>query len=141
MIDFDQCIEKRLLKRIPPSKRQAEDQMKKALVLLGEAKKSLKSNSPNTAVMSAYASIHDAGRAILFRDGYREKSHACVARYLEAKYLKEIGFSRIDLLDEYRDKRHKTQYSGDYYPTLREAKLVVSFAEDFISKLEKLLKS
>ncbi len=141
MIDFDQCVKEGLLKRIPPSKRQADEQMKKAKVLLEEAKRSLKADAPNSAVMAAYAAILDAGRAVLFRDGYREKSHACVARYLEAKYLKELGASSIDLLDEYRDKRHKTQYSGDYYPTTQEAARIVSFAGDFIPKVEKLLES
>ncbi len=141
MIDFVQCLKEGLLRRIPPSKRQAEEQMKKAKVLLEEAKRNLDADAPNSAVMSAYASVLDAARAVLFRDGYREKSHACVARYLEAKYLKELGTSNIDLLDEYRDKRHKTQYSGEYYPTAQEAERVVSFAEKFLPKIERLLRS
>lgn len=140
MIDLDKCIEQGLLRRIPPSRRQAEEQVKKAMVLLEEAKKSLKIGSPNSAVISAYAAVLDAGRAVLFRDGYREKSHACVARYLEAKYSKELGISLIDLFDQYRDKRHKTMYSGSYYPTMEEAKRTVSFAEDFVKKITELLK-
>lgn len=140
MIDLDECIEKGLLRKIPPSRTQAREQLKKAAVLLEEAKKSLKIESPNSAVMSAYASVLDASRAILYRDGYRERSHACVVRYLEAKYSKEIGSSLIDLLDQYRDKRHKTMYSGDYYPTIDEAKRVVSFAEEFVKKIEDLLR-
>jgi uncharacterized protein (UPF0332 family) len=140
VISFDECVEQGLLRRMPPSKRQAEEQLKKAFVLLEESKKALEANLPNAAMTSAYTAALGSSRALLFRDGYREKSHACVARYLEAKYLKEIGASRISLLDEYRDRRHKTLYSGDYYPTLEEAKRVVSFAEEFLAKAEKLLK-
>ena len=139
MISFDECIKQGLLRKVPPSKRQAEEQLKKAKVLLDESKKAIEANLPNAAMMSAYTAALNAGRAVLFRDGYREKSHACVARYLEAKYAKQIGTSRISLLDEYRDRRHKTLYSGEYYPTLEEAKRVVSFAEEFIAKVGKLL--
>ena len=140
MIDLDRCIAEGLLRRIPPSARQAEEQMKKSHVLLEEAKKSLRAGAPNSAFISAYASALDAARAVLFNDGYREKSHACVARYLEAKYSKALGASLIDLFDQYRDKRHKTMYSGVYYPTVEEAKRVILFAEEFTSRIRDLLK-
>ena len=140
MIDFEECVAQGLLKSIPPSPVQAEEQMKKAKVLLEEAKKALKSESPNSAVITAYSAALDASRAVLFRDGFREKSHACVASYLKAKYPKELGTSLIYLFDQYRDRRHKTLYSGDYYPTMEEAKRIVLFAEEFLGKVAALLK-
>ncbi len=139
MIGFDECVEQGLLRRIPPSSVQAREQLAKANVLLDEAKKALDSESPNSAVIAAYAAMLDAARAVLFRDGYREKSHACVARYLEAKYSGKLGMPLIDLFDQYRDKRHKTMYSGDYYPTMGEANRAVSFAEEFVGKIEKIM--
>lgn len=139
MIDLEECLRLGLLRRMAPSITQAQEQLGKARVLLEEAKKSMKTESPNSAVMAAYASALDAGRALLFRDGYREKSHACVVRYLEAKYAREIGSSVILLFDEYRDKRHKTMYSGDYYPTMEEAKRIVLFSEELVNKIAKLL--
>lgn len=138
VISFDECVRQGLLRRMPPSKKEAEDQLQKAGVLLEEAKTALATNLPNAAMTSAYSVALDVGRALLFRDGYREKSHACVARYLEAKYSKQLG-ADVYLLDEYRDRRHKTLYSGEYYPSLAEAKRVVSFAETFITKVRKLL--
>lgn len=139
MIGFDECVEQGLLRRIPPSSVQAREQLAKANVLLDEAKKALDSESPNSAVIAAYAAMLDAARAVLFRDGYREKSHACVARYLEAKYSGKLGMPLIDLFDQYRDKRHKTMYSGDYYPTMDEANRAVSFAEEFVGKIEEIV--
>ena len=139
MIDFDSCVSQGLLRRIPPSQRQAEEQMKKAEILLAEAKLALKNNSPNSAVIGGYSAMLDAARALLFRDGWREKSHACVAKYLEAEYSKELGAEEVELFDEYRDKRHKTMYSGDYYPDMGEAARVVGFAEGFVKKAGKLL--
>ncbi|HIH19543.1 TPA: HEPN domain-containing protein [Candidatus Micrarchaeota archaeon] len=140
MIDFDSCVAQGLLRKIAPSKVQAEEQLKKAAVLLSEAKSALENDMPNSAVIGGYSAMLDAARAVLFRDGWREKSHACVASYLRARYGKEVGVSAIDLFDEYRDKRHKTMYSGDYYPDAEEAERVVGFAEEFLQKIPLLLK-
>jgi len=141
MMEFDRCIKEGLLRRTPPSKIQSEEQMRKSEVMLEEAKKSVKNESPNSALISAYAAMLCAARAVLLRDGYREKSHVCVARYLEAKHSKEMGTSLIYLFDEYREKRHKTMYSGDYYPTMEEARRTVSFAGEFTAKIKNVLKS
>lgn len=139
MITYEKCLEAGLIKKIPPSITQARSQMEKAHTLLEEAKIAVKNNTPNSAVLAGYASMFDATRALLFKDGYRERSHACVARYLEAKYSPELGLSSIHLFDEYREKRHKVSYSSEYYPTIDEAKAMVAFAEQLIEKIEGLL--
>jgi len=119
---------------------QAGEQLKKASVLLSEAKAALENDMPNSAVINGYSAMLDAARAVLFKDGWREKSHACIASYLRAKYAKEVGVSTIDLFDEYRDKRHKTLYSGDYYPDAEQAERIVEFAAEFLQKIEALMK-
>lgn len=139
VISFDNCIEAGLLRKIPPSSAQAKEQFEKAKTLLLEAKQNLRAESPNSAVIMSYAAMLDAAKALLYRDGYREKSHACVVRYLEAKYLQEIGQDAVDLLDQYRDQKHKTMYSGAYYPTLANAKEIFEFAGEFVTKIAKLL--
>ncbi len=138
MITYEECVELGLIKRIAPSEQQAKEQMKKAKILLTEAKNNIETKNPNSAVMAGYSAALDSARALLFRDGWREKSHACVARYIEAKYSAEFG-DLIYLLDEYRDQRHRTMYSGDYYPTIDEAKKIVSFADKFVKKADEIL--
>ena len=140
MIDFEECLSAGLIKRITPSQNQAEEQFIKAQTLFEEAKESMKIENPNSTVIASYAALLDASRAIMFKDGYREKSHACVVKYLEAKYPDEIGMDTIYLLDQYRDRRHKTLYSGSYYPTMQEAEQMISFTEKFLEKIEKILK-
>ncbi len=139
MISYEECIKKGMLREMPPSLEQAKAQLEKAGVMLKEAKTEIKSGSPNSAVLAAYASMFDSARALLFREGYRERSHACTARYLEEKYSKEIGIGRITLLDAYRDKRHKVSYSAEYCPSLDEAKKMVEFAEEFLGKVSSLI--
>jgi uncharacterized protein (UPF0332 family) len=139
MIDYQDCISEGFLKKIAPSEKQAKETMKKAIVLLKEAKLSFKAEAPNSAVMAAYSAVLDAARSLLFKDGYRERSHVCVVKYLEEKYADKLSSSEISLFDEYRDKRHKTMYSGSYYPTMEEAKRVIDFAEKFLGTILGLL--
>ena len=141
MISYNDCVKLGMIKKVAPSAAQANTQMEKSQTLFNEAKTAIKTGSPNAAVLAGYASMFDAARALLFRDGFRERSHACVARYLEANYSEKLGMSTIHMLDEHREKRHKVTYSSEYYPTLSEAKELVAFAEEFLKKISFLLDS
>jgi len=69
------CFKKRLLRNITPDKLK----MKKAL----EMAEYLFSNEfYEESIVSSYTSMFQAARALLFRDGIIEKSHACVVAYL-----------------------------------------------------------
>ena len=138
-ITLERCLKDGLIKQIPSSPVEAKNQIEKAEVLIMEAKSCFDDDNLNATVMTGYAAMFDAARALLFKDGYRERSHICVVRYLEAKYMKELGEDTIILLDEYREKRHKVVYASDYYPTEEEANNIVNFAEKFIAIIKKLL--
>jgi uncharacterized protein (UPF0332 family) len=81
-------------------------------------------------------------RAILFFDGFREKSHACVARYLEEKYAKtgKLDKKWVELLDHSREIRHNDQYDLSFFSTKEEAGKALESARDFVSNMEVLFK-
>jgi hypothetical protein len=81
-LSYDDCLSKGLLKRIPPSKEQGKRSFDKAQRWLDEAKTILGSKAFNSSVSAAYLAMFHSARAILFTDEFREKSHACVTRYL-----------------------------------------------------------
>jgi len=139
MMDLDECIRLGLVRKVPPSPLESQEQFKKAESLLSEAKAAFNADAPHAAVLAGYAAALDAARALMFRDGFREKSHACVVRFLEARYEKEIGTAMIDLMDEYRDKRHKVQYSASYYATRHDAQAVLTFADALLNKIHRLI--
>ena len=109
LISFEECLKQDLLRKIPASKRKAYGSLKKAKILLDESKDSLGSDRLNSAVITAYLSMFSAAKSLLFKNGFREKSHACVSRYLEKKYSKKIKPEFIELFDRFRSSRHDTQ--------------------------------
>jgi uncharacterized protein (UPF0332 family) len=114
---FKHCIEKGLLRKIPTSENNAVRSLNKAESWLKEAEKTLQSEAYDSSVLSSYLVMFHSARAILFFDGYREKSHACVARYLEEQYAnkKKLEKKWVDLLDYYREIRHENQYDLKFF--------------------------
>lgn len=132
MIDVKGCVERGLLRRIAPSKEKALQCIKKSSELLGEARACLENGQLNAAVLAGYTALLNAERAVLFRDGWRERSHECTIRYLEKNYGREMTPDVIALLERYKTSRHDTQYDVTYSPDETEAASLLEFAEEFI---------
>jgi len=132
-----------LLRKIPPSKDKATQSLKKAREWLKEAENSLKGDALNSSILASYMAMFHAARTILFLDGFREKSHACVARYLEEKYVKtgKLDKKWVELLDHSREIRHDGQYDLSFFSTKEEAENALKSANDFFVAMETLFKS
>ncbi len=140
--NYEDCIKANLLRRIPPSKDKALQSLKKATVWLKESEKSLDADATSSSILASYMSMFHAARSILFIDGYREKSHACVARYLEEKYvkIKKLDKKWIALLDYSRETRHNDQYNLSFFSTEDDAKNALKSAQSFFDEMERLFK-
>jgi len=67
---------------IPASEKKARDSLHTAHENLDEAEEALKNGILRAATSSRYGAIFQGARAVLFRDGIREKSHFCLELYL-----------------------------------------------------------
>jgi len=141
--NYNVCIKEGLLRRIPPSKDKGAQSLKKAREWLKEAEGSLKAGAYGSAILASYTAMFHSARSVLFFDGFREKSHACVARYLEEKYVKagKLDKKWVELLDHTRQVRHDDQYDLSFFSTRAEAEKSLESAKDFISILEGLFKA
>jgi uncharacterized protein (UPF0332 family) len=141
--DFNDCIKENLLRKMPPSSNKALQSIKKSKEWLLESEKSLNGGAAGSSILSSYMSMFHAARSILFFDGYREKSHACIARYLEEKYvkIKKLDIKWVELLDHCREIRHDDQYNLSFFSTEEEAENAFKSAKDFLNAMENLLNS
>jgi uncharacterized protein (UPF0332 family) len=138
---FKDCIEKGLLRKLPASEDNAIRSINKAESWLKEAEKSFQGEAYDSSVLSSYLAMFHSARAILFLDGYREKSHACVARYLEEQYVskKKLEKKWVELLDHHREIRHNDQYDLSFYSSDEEAKEAFESAGQFLQRIKHLL--
>ena len=140
VFNYNACIKEGLLRKIPPSKDKAGQSLKKAREWLIDAENSLNAKAFNSSIIASYMAMFHAARCILFFDGFREKSHACVARYLEEKYVKlgKLDKKWVELLDYSRQIRHNDQYDLSFFSTREDAKNALKSANDFFAAIEAL---
>ncbi len=141
--NYNDCMREGLLRKIPPSKDKATQSLKKAREWLKEAENSLKGDAFNSSILASYMVMFHAARTILFLDGFREKSHACVARYLEEKYVKtgKLDKKWVELLDHSREIRHNDQYDLSFFSTKEETENALKSANDFLAAMDSLFRA
>lgn len=139
--ELDNCLKQGLIRKTIPSNEKATKSINKAGKWLDEAKKNREVTLFDSCVVSAYSAMFHAARSLLFRDGFREKSHYCLARYLEEKYVETGKMERIvvDLLDRFRELRHEELYELDFSAMKEDADEAVQNAERIIAAIRKLL--
>lgn len=141
---LEECFASRKLRRIRPDLLKARKSLDAAGTKLERAKALLKDGYSDAALLYAYSSMFSAGRAILYKDGVQEKSHYCLAKYLEEKYAKsgKIEPETITLLNAFREERHAIMYGFEEVKVgEEEAGEAVSAAEKIILKAEELIMS
>jgi len=139
--DIKKLEELGLLRRIPKSIKKAKESVSTAESWLREAENNLKSKAFRSCILSSYLAMFHSARACLFVNGFREKSHFAVARFLEDFYVKKNLLERewIELLDHYRETRHDDQYSTSFIATEDEANNAFNSAKKFVERIKKLL--
>jgi len=141
LFDFQECLKKGLLRKTQPSKIKAKRSLEASLKWLEEADKNIKGDALKSSLLSAYLAVFHAARSVLFLDGYREKSHACIARYLEEKYVQKglLEPEWVEMLDHFRELRHTDQYSFNFFASVDESENTISKSKEFVSRRKKLV--
>lgn len=129
-----------MLRRVAPSVEKANESLNLAASYLDEARQVAGLGARRISLTGAYMAWFHAARAVLFRDGIREKSHYCIElylnRYAQSGDLEEewvLMFSRM------RTQRHENQYSFGPAPTAAEVLAAVEHAGQFIERIRRLL--
>lgn len=137
---YEDCISKGLLRREFPSTGNAKKSLEKAEKFLLKAKRNMAEEDYDSTVILAYLSVFNAARSVLLRDGYRERSHACVSMYIEKHYVpSKLDGRLVRLFDRFRNIRHDDQYDVSFSAGKGDAESMIKFAEEFIPAMKKLV--
>ena len=137
---LENCFERRLLRKIKPSLEKAKRSLAVAKKKLEEARVAFDSGLLSSCIIMAYTAMFHAARALLYKDGIQEKSHVCTVEYLRKKYSQELPAYLINALDAHRIERHEVLYGIEFVPTKEDCETIIEDAEDFIGKVEKILR-
>ncbi|MCJ7697874.1 MAG: HEPN domain-containing protein [Thermoplasmata archaeon] len=141
MNDFERCIKERNLLTIKATKEMIDKEITSADYDLSRSKKSMQDEDYKWASVQAYYSMFHAAKALVFKKGYREKSHYCFIIAIRELYVKDgtMNDELADTLELCMHLRHDADY-GLIYDT-ESAETAIRYAQQFLSVSNKLLKS
>jgi len=87
ILDLDDCVRNNRIVQMIPSQDIIEKEMEGSLYDLRRARDSLALKDHKWASIQAYYSMFHAGKALLLKAGFREKSHGCLVVGLRALYV------------------------------------------------------
>jgi len=138
----DDCFGRGLLRRVDPSDEKARLSLAQAGEWADEAAKALAIGVVRSAMSAVYMAYFHAARAVLFRDGVREKSHYCIGLYLETYVANgTLEEEWVALFDHIRGLRQTDQYNLAASPTEEETTSALEGAGRFIARMERLVKT
>lgn len=142
MTELSDCFERKLLANTSPSTGLAGKSLKQAELFLSDAGDLIKIGKERMATIALYNAFFHTARALLFKDGIKERSHFCLARYLEEKYVhkKLLTAKFLNYLDTLRDARHETQYSLDVAEIEIDFGKAMGICREFMKAVEGLIK-
>lgn len=129
-----------LIKRLLVDRRRVKDSFELAERDLRTATKILKEDH-DWAFSIAYNSMLQAARALMFSCGYRpsgDAQHVSVVKFIEASLSKEFK-EVIIAFDRMRRKRHLAVYDRTGSVSETDARNAISWAEEFLDKVRKIL--
>jgi uncharacterized protein (UPF0332 family) len=140
-MNLEECLEKRLLRNAPPDRLKSEKAIEMAQRAIIQAEKLLEHGFYEQAILYSYTAMFQGARALLFKDGFIEKSHYCVVEYLKRHYVQsgKLDQRHIHWLDTYRIERHETLYGLEKMDVNEEdANAAISSAKDFLKAIRRL---
>lgn len=129
-----ECFRKGLLKRTSPDRDNALRSLELSKSNIEDAIENLSIHRYRVVAISSYSSMFHAARAILFRDGIKERSHECIPVYLKEKYPELETLSNI--IDSYRRFRHDAIYGLDFAIDEEDAKAALNSAKEILEKIK-----
>jgi len=131
------CFKEGLLRKTNPSKQYAIKSLENSLVYIQNAKDNLKMDNNNLVIFCSYTAMFHSARALLFKDGIKERSHLCIVSYIQETYPRLRRLS--NQLDAYRRNRHNTLYALDFLISEVEAQQAIEDAEIFYKQINYII--
>ncbi len=115
-MNFEECLEKGAVRKAVISDAVINKQIKIAETQLKKAESFLSSGEVEAAAIFAYLSLFHSFRALLFRKGYKERSHYCVFQFAVDRIDGPLA-QLAQNCQYYREARHNIQYEGEEVTT------------------------
>lgn len=137
--DFKSCLEKKKIITFPKGKSLVGKELRTAFEDLNDAKFGLAHKKYKWSTIQGYYSMFHTARALLYSQGYREKSHYCLSVALNALFVEEDKLD-VEFIEAFRNAmtlREDADYRTHFSKSGAEA--VLEKAEEFLNVAKEIL--
>ena len=140
-MNINECVSKGLLKQEKPDGQKALASLETAARKIQLAEAEINAEIYENALTTAYTAFFHTARALLYKDGFKERSHYALSVYVNEKYGDKIEQRFLTELDALRETRHLIMYGINRPPNANqeEARHAVDTAKEFLAAVKKLL--
>ncbi len=117
-LDFERCLDKRWLVRMPAACYLVTKELEVAQDDLAEAEAGYERGSYKWSTIQSYYAMFHAARALLYSRGYREKRHYCLSVAMRHLFVSKgvLSETLIDDMDDARALREDADYRAKFSP-------------------------
>src|SRR4030042_3482450 len=102
--EFRECLTRDKITQCPQGKRLVDKELNSARSDLEDAKFGLEHSRYKWSTIQGYYSMYHAARALIYSEGYRERSHYCLFVALQELFV-DRGMLNPDLAESFREIR------------------------------------
>jgi uncharacterized protein (UPF0332 family) len=137
--EFKQCLENKKIVSFARGKNLVKKELAVAKSDLADAKAGYENGRYKWSTIQAYYAMFHAARALVYSQGYREKSHYCLATALKALFVDEGTMEAQSVRDflNAMNLREAADYEAEF--SQAGAKAFIASAEKFIEKAAAVL--
>ena len=139
---LNDCFEKGLLIKTQKEPELSEKEIKQAEFFLKESEELLELNKKIISSIALYNSYFHCIRSLLFKDGIKERSHYCIARYFEYKYINKDLLDKkfLNAFETIMSIRHTAQYSTEPIEIEEDLNELINICEELLFKIKEIIK-
>jgi uncharacterized protein (UPF0332 family) len=137
--EFENCLNRGKIIRFPQGKRLVNKEIDSARSDLEDAKFGVEHSRYKWSTIQGYYSMYHAARALIYSEGYRERSHYCLLVALQELFV-DRGILNPDLVEALRNSM-RLRETADYRSAFSAegALLVIEKAEIFLNRVDEIL--
>lgn len=136
---LEECLRKNLIRKREIRKEEIEQQIEIAQRYLKKAKIIFESEIYDVCLLTAYISIFHSARAMLYKKGYKERSHFCLFEFIKQEFKNDGEVLRLaEIGQQYRETRHMVQYEGNLC-SIEGAEEIIKDARLFLKAAKRII--
>ena len=138
---FDDCLRNKRIWRFSEAGALMPKELDAAENDFAEARGSLSRGNYKWATIQCYYSMFHSARALLYAEGYRERSHYCLIVALRALYVEKgrLEVRLVEALQRAKSLREEADYNNDWSEDA--AKALCASAEELLRAAEASVRS